>query len=231
MIRSPADTFARTHASMRSGVPISSRLASARSGAPPCSGTGERADRTGDGRHHIGAGRRDHAGGERRRVEAVVDRRDQVVLDRARLCGARLSAGHQVQPVRRGGEVGSRLERLLSFAQAVQRRQDRRRHRARRASRRPCAVRGPRPTTAADSRAAASSDNAVRRPASGLNDGPAVAIAGSTARTSAGSTRSGASSATKRRAPRRSGAAPRTSGTRRPRRVFDLARSIAEYWR
>src|SRR4051794_2856845 len=38
MIRSPAATFPRTQASIRSGLPISSSPARARSGAPPCRG-------------------------------------------------------------------------------------------------------------------------------------------------------------------------------------------------
>ena len=38
MIRSPRATALRTHSSARSGLPISSRVSSARLGAPPCSG-------------------------------------------------------------------------------------------------------------------------------------------------------------------------------------------------
>ena len=43
--RPPSTSVARTHSSVRSGVPISSSVSSARLGAPPCSGPGQRAER------------------------------------------------------------------------------------------------------------------------------------------------------------------------------------------
>ena len=100
MSRSPRSTAARSHGSARSAVPISSSICSARLGAPPCSGPGERADRADDRGAEVGAGRRDHARGERRRVEAVVDRGDEVLLDRGRVLGRRLLALHHVEVVR-----------------------------------------------------------------------------------------------------------------------------------
>ncbi len=80
-------------------------------------------------------------------------------------------------------------------------------------------------------RTAASSDNAVRRPANGLNDGPAVAIAGRTASTSSGRTRSGASSARNLSRSAAVGRWPSNIRNQTSSSVFDLARSIAEYSR
>ena len=69
----------------------------------------------------VGAGRGDDAGGERRRVEAVVDRGDEVLLDRGRVLGLGLVALHHVEVVRRVAEVGVRRDRLEALAQPPQR--------------------------------------------------------------------------------------------------------------
>ena len=105
-------------------------MSRARLGAPPCSGPGQRADGRHDGGTEIGAGRRHHAGGERRRVEPVVDRQDHVLLNGPGVQRARLGAGQHVQVVGGEAEVVARLEGLLALPQAVRRRQNRRHDRA-----------------------------------------------------------------------------------------------------
>ncbi|NIH82143.1 hypothetical protein FHX46_004673 [Amycolatopsis viridis] len=108
-------------------------LVEARQGAVGCAAVqrpAERAERGGDGRHQVRAAGGHHACGEGRGVEPVVHGGDQVLLDGPRVLGRRFRTGHEVQPVGCRPEVGARLERILPGAEAVQRGQDRRRHRA-----------------------------------------------------------------------------------------------------
>ena len=73
---------------------------------------GQRADAADDRGAEVGTGRHDHAGGERRRVEPVVDRRDLVLLDRPRDVGVGLLAGEHAEVVGAVAEVVARLDRL-----------------------------------------------------------------------------------------------------------------------
>ena len=77
---------------------------------------------------HVGAGRGDDTCGERRRVEAVVDRQDEVLLERPRRDVGRGLAGHGAEVGRRRGQVRCLVERVLTEADAVQGGDDRRDH-------------------------------------------------------------------------------------------------------
>ncbi len=87
-----------------------------------------------DGRHdggtEVGPGRRHDAGGEGRRVEAVVDGQDHVLLDGPGVQGGRLGAGQHVEVVGGEAEVVPRLHGLFPLPQPVGRRQNRRHDRA-----------------------------------------------------------------------------------------------------
>ena len=130
MSRSPRSMASRIHASALSIVPIASSMSSARLGAPPCNGSGQRADPTDDRSGEVGAGRGDHAGGERRRVEPVVDGGDEVLLDRARVLGRRDLALHHVEVVRGVRERRVGVDDLPAVLQPVQRGEQRRHDRA-----------------------------------------------------------------------------------------------------
>ena len=188
MSRSPRSTAARSHGSARSAVPISSSICERAARRAAVQRTRERADRADDRGAEVGAGRRDDARGERRRVEAVVDRGDEVLLDRGRVLGraaprpasCRGSSRRSARSAR--GAIG--LEALAQPPQrADQRGHDRaRRHRvvAQRRVRRCRATRGSRasrrtarPRCAArragrTSRPPARSRAARRRPRSGI---------------------------------------------------------------
>ena len=78
MMRSPARMCSRSQPSIRSGLPIASRVSSARLGRAAVQRPGQRADRAHQAGGQVGAGGGDDPGGEGRGVEAVVDGRDQV---------------------------------------------------------------------------------------------------------------------------------------------------------
>ena len=84
----------------------------------------ERAGQCTDGGHHcgpeVGPGRRDDPRGERRSVEAVVEREDQVLLERA---GVRCWRGRAVQHVQIVGgeaEAVARLDWLRAESESVE---------------------------------------------------------------------------------------------------------------
>ncbi len=90
--------------------------------------------RTGQGSHgpddrgaEIRARGRDHPRGKRRGVEAVIDRGDQVPLQRPDVLRVRALAAEQVEVVGRGGQFRVRGHRLLPLVQPVQRREQHRR--------------------------------------------------------------------------------------------------------
>jgi hypothetical protein len=165
---------------MRSGVPISSSSASARLGAPPCSGPLSAPIAATTARTDVGAGGRDDPGGERGGVEAVVHRRDQVGADRPGVLGRGLAAGEHPQVVGRGVEVVARCDRL----EPADRRCSAHRmvgvmaHSEQRSRRSRCA--GVMSITGRSPRSAAANDSAVRNPSSGSL---VRAIAGSTGST------------------------------------------------
>ena len=81
MILSPLTIIGRTTSSIRSGVADLVEQGEGTARRAAVQRTAQRADGGDDARTEIGAGRGDHARGERRGVEAVVDRRDEVLLD------------------------------------------------------------------------------------------------------------------------------------------------------
>ncbi len=219
MSRSPRSTAARSQGSARSSVPISSSICSAPARCAAVQRSRQRADRADDRGAEIGTGRRDHARGERRRVEAVVDGGDQVLLDRGRVLGLGLFAVHHVQVVRgvardrRGARPardlgGGATARQISVGTTAQvaiafSRSSRRRRRStagnrawRRTATRPCAGRS-----------------------SGMNVSPARAIVGQHLVDRERDRASGRDLGCERLAlgNRRGQIGPRTSSTRRPR--------------
>ena len=78
----------------------------------------------------VGAGRGDDPGGEGRRVEPVVDRRDEVLLEGPGLGRIGHLSGEHVEIVGRVVELRVRLDRLLSLAEPVERHHERRDQRA-----------------------------------------------------------------------------------------------------
>ncbi|CAO0829808.1 hypothetical protein SMICM17S_08279 [Streptomyces microflavus] len=81
MMRRPERTCSRIQPSMRSGVPMASRVSRAQLGRSAVQRSGERSDGGDQAGGQVGAGGGDDAGGERGGVEAVVDGGDQVLLD------------------------------------------------------------------------------------------------------------------------------------------------------
>ena len=92
----------------------------------------KRAHRADDRGAEIGAGRGDDPGGERRRVEPMIDGRDEIFFDRGGTLRARHRAMHHVQVVRRIAKIGIRRDRFEPLPQPPQRTDQRRYHRVRR---------------------------------------------------------------------------------------------------
>jgi len=88
----------------------------------------QRSDGGDDTCAEVRSGRSDDAGGERRGVEAVVDRRDHVLLDSIGVIGQRLGAVQHPQVVGGIAEVITRLDTCHPAPQSVQRAQQRRCH-------------------------------------------------------------------------------------------------------
>ena len=165
----------------------------------------------------VGARRGDHPGGERRRVEPVVDRRDQVLLDRTCVLRRRDGAAQHVEVVRRVRELGVGVDRLQVVLQPVDRGEQRRHDRAdlQRLHPQLGVVDVERRAGSRGSRRAARPSCAACR-AAGRRD------RGARSRAAPPSPRPGSRAAARRvrgtRRPRPSSAArPRTSGARRPR--------------
>ena len=121
MSRSPRSTASRSHGSAvsaRADLVEHLQRAARRAAVQR---TRQRADRADDRGAEVGTGRRDDARRERRRVEAVVDRRDQVLLDRGRVLGRRHVALHHVEVVRRVRRGRRAVRRLEPVAQPPQR--------------------------------------------------------------------------------------------------------------
>ena len=111
---------------MRAGSPMASSASSARLGAPPCSGPAERAEGGAADVREIGAGGGHDASREGRRVEPVIDRQDEVPLERAGRGGCRDLTGHEAEVVGGVAQVGRRRDRRETEARPVQRGDDRR---------------------------------------------------------------------------------------------------------
>ena len=78
-----------------------------------CAARGSTVQRAGQGTDrcahdvgHVGAGRRDHSSGERRRIETMIDRQDQVLLQGSGVSGVRHPTGHLLEIGRSMTEIG-----------------------------------------------------------------------------------------------------------------------------
>ena len=118
------------YASARSGVPMASSMSSARLGAPPWSGPESAPMAATIAAAEVGTGRGHDPGGERRGVEAVIDRQDHVLLDRPGMGGRRLLARQHVEVVGGEAEVVPGLDRVVPLPQSMGGGQDGRHHRA-----------------------------------------------------------------------------------------------------
>ncbi len=99
-------------------------------GGPAVEWSRQRADGGDDGGAEVRPGGRDDACREGRRVEAVVDGEDHVLLNGPGVQWARLLARQHEEVVGGEAQVAPRLDRLVPGAQPVRRGQDRRHHRA-----------------------------------------------------------------------------------------------------
>ena len=106
------------HGRAFSGVPMASSMSRARLRRAAVQRPGQRADAADHRGAEVGAGRGDDPGGERRRVEAVVDRGDLVLLDGAGDVGVGLLAGEHAEVVGAVAEVVARLDRLQALLAA-----------------------------------------------------------------------------------------------------------------
>ena len=170
----------------------------------------ERAQRGDDRRAHVGTGRRDHARGERRRVEAVVDSPGSGTARAPGRGRIGLVTVDHVEVVGGGGQVGTWRDRLEAACDAGGARRrvpasPRPESEGVGADARPARRR----TSAASAPTAARCDSAVRSAPSGAVDAPA--IAGRSASTSAGRSRRVARDATKRSRSSPDGSSPSNS--------------------
>jgi len=96
----------------------------------PVKRSGEGADRAAERGRDVGAGRRDHAGGEGRGVHPVLGRGDPVGVDRGRARGIRLTAPGQQEPLgERPPRVDCGLRHRRRLAAARRLRDEHRRYR------------------------------------------------------------------------------------------------------
>ena len=120
MMRSPPATASRTHASVRSGVPMASRVSSARLGAPPCSGPESAPSAATTAAPTSAPVDVTTRAVNVERVEAVVDAEDLVLLDRARPARIGDLAVDHPEVVRRRPQLVARRDERETERRAVQ---------------------------------------------------------------------------------------------------------------